>query len=79
MYRIDEYTGRWDEGSCWGRPSGPRLGSTVRIYEGCDDRQYNGFCDALRRAGKTIDYIRWMPKARCNVYRIVKAGECRSF
>jgi hypothetical protein len=67
---IDYYTSGWEPSR-----SAPRVGSHVRIMDSADNLEYDDFMRVLRNNGLMIDYMRWMPRLRANVYRIVRRRE----
>ena len=70
MLTIDSYTARFDTAM---RPSAPRLNSLVRVAVSPDDREYHGFAAVLRAAGLDMTWERSMPRAKADVFRIVRA------
>ena len=70
MITIDIYTGNWQD-ALTPKPSGPRVGSYVRIHICPDARERDDFNRALKREGKKIgEFIRSHPRLNMDVYRI---------
>ena len=71
MLTIDHYTGNWQK-ALTPMPSAPKTGSLVRIHDSPDAREYDDFMRILRYDNKDTEFVRWMPRLKMNVYKIVK-------
>jgi hypothetical protein len=72
MLTINQYTGNWQY-ALIPTPSAPKVGAMVRIHDSADAREYDDFCQIIKWEKKDIEFVRWMPRLKMNVYRIVKA------
>ena len=71
MIIINEYTGTWQRALCPRRAS-PRVGSYVRMPEEADAREYFDFTYILKMANKNLEFVRWLPRKKMNVYTVLK-------
>ena len=69
--KYGRYTSEWDETTI-PRAEAPRLGSLVAVPEDLDGREWNGFSRVMRQAGRDFEFVRYMPRAKRNVFRIVR-------
>ena len=70
MITISGYTGAWQQAIMDKKT--PRVGSHVRIAESPDGREYADFERHMALEGLDWEWVRWMPRARLDVYRVVK-------
>jgi hypothetical protein len=70
MIYIKEYTGNW-QAAC--NPRVPRRNSHVRIHDNPDAREYDDFMRVLTSNQLTTSFEYYMPRAKENVWTIVKA------
>ena len=68
---IDLYTGDW-QAARGPRLVAPRVGSHVRVHEQPDDREWDDFKRVLTRNELALEFVRFMPRLRMNVYRVVR-------
>jgi hypothetical protein len=71
MLTINEYTGTWNK-ALTPRRSIPKCGAYIRMPDESDAREYYEFKFLLNMAKKDIEFVRWMPKKKMNVWKIIK-------
>jgi hypothetical protein len=69
MIIVDSYTGSWQQALT---PRAPRCGSAVRVGLSPDGREWDDFRRVIRDAGLDLRWERWMPRARQDVYTVVR-------
>lgn len=70
MILIDNYTGNW-QSAC--SPSVPKIGTLFRVSEEPDAREWDDFRRVAINRGRDFQFVRWMPRLKLNVYRIINA------
>lgn len=73
MITIDTYTANYCSARAAHLDLAPRVGSMVRMPEEPDGREFDDFQRVLRAAGLDYEFVRWMPRAKHNVYRVIRA------
>ena len=73
MITIDHYTGAWQP-ALQPTPTAPRINSHVRIPDYPDAREYDDFYVALKRDQRDLEWVRWMPRLKMHVYKVVKVS-----
>ena len=70
---IDHYTGAWQAAIAPKTPVRP--GMLIRMAQTPDDREADDFARHLRDEGLDRVWHAWMPRAKCDVFRIVRREE----
>ena len=69
MLNVGLYTGNWQQACI---PTAPRVNSQFCCGDSPDAREWNDFRLCLEKNNLTWDFVKWMPKKKVNVYRIVR-------
>jgi hypothetical protein len=68
MITVDTQSQEWQAAM---HPTCPRVGSMFRADDG-DGPGWSDFRRLLEKSGLAYEWVRWMPRAKVNVYRITK-------
>lgn len=69
MLTIGSYTANFDDART--PRYSPRKGEHVRVSESADAREWDAFQRRLKENRLDLDFVRWMPRLKMDVYCIV--------